>query len=261
MNGTAFLQAFSALHPSGIYATGREHLPWNPGQAGPLDVRRAQVFDQPFPTFGKLLAAEKLAFATAALIFADRKTADPGRTGICLGSRWGSFSTDLRFVESIASGFPRPAYFSATLPSSPVAEAAIQFGLKGPVRVVVGGGSPGLAALECALRILRQAKAAAMLVQVIHALEPRDAGSPLLPPGAVTQACAYGFLLTAGREPGEPNCRLSLAGGFDKNNSASVDGESYFYDLLTALAAREQSRTVGITSKGFTGSLTIEKEE
>jgi len=61
MNMPLFLDSFAALRPSGMYSP-QGHMPWNADQHGPEDVQRNQVLDSPYPGFGKLQIADRLAF-------------------------------------------------------------------------------------------------------------------------------------------------------------------------------------------------------
>jgi hypothetical protein len=259
MNQPFYIHAYAVLHHSGIYSLSGGRRPWEPNQHGPLDVHRNQVFSLPFPTFGKLLPAERLAFSVSALIFADLDSYAAGRTGICLGTRFGSFAADMRFMESVAEGTPRPAFFAATLPSSPVAEAAIQFGLKGPNRVVCGGDSAGLQALEMAMRIIATGKADAMLVLEIDGLEQADRLLTPIAAHASAGACACGMLIASSRPAGAAAWRITLAGDFRQADRPALAAESYFSDAIMGLAAGVSVRRQ-ISSPEFQGTLSMEKD-
>lgn len=70
--------------------------------------------------------------------------------GLVGASRRGSLHTDLAFQESMASGpaLASPALFGYTLPNTPLAEAAVQFGLSGPVYAVFDDSTDIMAAAE-----------------------------------------------------------------------------------------------------------------
>lgn len=259
MNASLYIQGFSALHSTGIYSGSKGRVEWTGDQSGPADVVRSQVIDSPFPGFGKMFLSEKLAFCAASLIFSDGPDFDGIRTGISLGTMFGSFSIDQRYMKSIDSGFPSPAYFSATLPSSPVAEASINFKIKGPVRVVVGGGATGICALDLSARLMRQGKADKMLLIIIEAVEPGDAESGYLSSRRPAGISSYGFLLSSAPDSKKMNRILTLKGSLKKNTLAKRGGEPYFFELIDALNKNEGIGT-HIVSDEFDGTLYLEKE-
>jgi hypothetical protein len=258
MNSKLYLQSWAALHAGGIDAAGKPRQPWEANQRGPLDLRRDQVFDQMFPTFGKLRPAEKLAFGVSSLIYASITGAGREQTGVSLGTIFGSLSTDLRYVESVVSGTPRPALFSATLPSSPVAEAAIQFGLKGPNRVTCGPGA-GYTALDLAMRIVADGKAPAMLVLIINALDDVDCTQVCTDSGTEPFAC--GLLVGAAPLQKQAAWRIGLRGEFRAPDkvSSQASSQSYFLNILTALQQGE-NRACPIAEPDFNGTLWVEKD-
>jgi len=259
MHAAGFIQGCSAVHQSGRYSARGGHAAWEQNQQGPLDVQRKQVYEQPLPEFGKLQCADKLAFSAAAMLFGELSGIDRTDFGICLGTVYGSLSTDIRYMESLVAGYPRPAYFSATLPSSPVAEVAIRFGIKGPNRVVCGGACPGLSALDCAFGILRKNKAPAALVMAINALEAADRSSALIGPAQFTEPYAYALLISAGRWEKGLNRRFVFEGEFHDRGMTLAGDESYFLDMILAIILRRQCR-IAVESAGFEGSLSIEKD-
>ena len=100
------------------------------------EITREEVYFQKHPTFGKLAFADKLAFGAAAVAIENTKVENPRDCGIVLLTNIGSFMRDKEFYETIKQNSPSPAYFSATLPSSPIAEISIVFGLKGANKVI-----------------------------------------------------------------------------------------------------------------------------
>jgi hypothetical protein len=254
-----FLVSYSALVESGIHSP-RGVVPWDSGQDGPCGVRRAQVLDRPHLSFGKLPLPDKLAFSAASLLTAGTEPLDQERTAIVMGLQFGSLSTDLRYMESVASGFPSPAIFSATLPSSPVAEIAIFFRLKGPNRVLVQGPDSGLAAVDLASRLLALGKAENAVVVSATALEPADTGSALRGPEAPPPNAAFGLLLTRGACRGPLHYRLDIDLRPRRRDSRSGSSDVYFLSLVGLLDKQECGR-VKIDTGGYGGSLNIEKDE
>jgi len=261
MKYCASVASFGALLPSGLYSPAG-HASWNPGQRAVLDVTRDQILEKPYPGFGKLAIADRLAFAAASLALRGFDS-QPGETyGLALGIPYGSLSTDLRYMESAAQGFPSPALFSATLPSSPIADVAIYYGFKGPCRVLCGAEGSGIGALEQALMLLHAQKATAMLVMVIHAIDPADNSCPLIAEGCSRENRAYAFLLTSAQSEHKPRrhgLRLSIR---FENPGAAQHGkpEEVYFDELLRLLSNHQTGNISFDVDTYHANMSIEKE-
>ncbi len=256
-----YVQAFSALHSTGMYTSARGHIPWMEEQdTNPLKVKRKQVYEQLHTGFGKLNAPDKLAFSAVALLLADFNEYNGEKTGICLGNAFGSFSTDRRYAESVTAGFPSPALFSATLPSSPVSEVAIMFKLKGPNRVIVGSSTPGLSAMSNAMNILSAKKAAAMLVILVQGLDPEEENSFVINTDITNGNYSYAFMLTPDTCNTGLNYRLALCRDkTDDNNSQKSSEESYFFEILTTLI-QNRNFSHSFSTETMKYSLTLQKD-
>ena len=59
--------------------------------------------------------------------------------GLIIGSKKGSLTVDIEYAQSLKAGpgMASPHLFSYTLPNIPLAEAAIQYGLTGPVFCII----------------------------------------------------------------------------------------------------------------------------
>jgi hypothetical protein len=253
-----FLDAFAALLPSGIYSS-RGFVPWLDGQKGPQEVSREQVLDKPYPGFGKLHIADRLSFAAAALLFSHYGNCAGEETGITLGIPAGSFSADLLYMDSVESGFPSPAIFSATLPSSAIADIAIFFGIKGPNRVFAGASTSGLCAFDFGAMMLLGRKASSMLVVSVHAVEPAHMKSPLLPAYAAVENSAYAFLLTRNKRECGLHFRLETCFGPGEKTLPEQPGESYF-DKLVRLLMENKNGGVSFSTDDYCGNISIEKD-
>ncbi len=256
MKLSAYVRGFAGLVPEGIL-TAEGIAPWEVDQKGAADVKRSQVYQKPHAGFGKLQPTDKIAFGAASLACRSAGEFDGRSTGVCLGSAFGSFSTDMRYMESVLSGFPRPAWFSATLPSSPVAETAIMFGLKGPNRVFVDSGTPGLTALEASLRILKHGAVENMLAVMVRALHESDApfaGHITTPPATV------GFALFLSRNAKNVSPLLIMEGEIHDANGNVEHEKSYFGDIMKALM-QARNTTIRIDTSRFDGTVTVQKEE
>jgi hypothetical protein len=239
MSAGIYLESFSALLPEGIITPGGVRLWDEAGQSGPADVTRGQVLDKPYLAFGKLSLPDRLAFSVSSLVLSSYPVADKDSAGICLGLPAGSLSTDLRYMESVCAGFPSPAVFSATLPSSAIADIAIFFGLKGGNRVIAGDAGSGLVALDCACTMLAAGKASTVIVVSVNAVEERDVSSPLLPADFDAENRAFAFLLSTQRRKGGLGLRFEASfGQCNKDLRPHGSGELYFYQLIKLLRDR-----------------------
>jgi hypothetical protein len=258
MSRHAFLLSFSAIVPSGIYGP-PGHTPWKPDQRGPEDVERSQALDMPYPGFGKLSVADKMAFAVASLLLRSYAPPNKNNCGICLGIATGSLSIDLRYWESVIAGFPSPGLFSATLPSSPISEIAIFHGLKGPNRIVANGEASGTNALLEALLMLQRKKAETMLVVSLHALEPADRRVPIAPPFLIQDNRAFAFLLSSTKPDAVQGTRISALSV--QNARISDARQRAPFDTLVEMLMAKQFGCVDFAQEDTCGSLLIEKDE
>lgn len=181
-----------------------------------LPARRA-VLSRMDRLCGLALCAVDGALAGALDRWSGSAGASPEHTGIVFGSALGCHKTDEDYYRGVLRGEPSPRLFAYTLPSSPVGEISIHYGLTGPGLAVVSGGTAGLEALSEAQALFRSGQARSCLVAaaevaspalgstavgdgaaalwVVAPGEPLDAYGPVL--GAVTGvATAY-----AGRDP------------------------------------------------------------
>lgn len=232
MNSHYFLQSAAGISKSGIYTLHNGHTPWLSTQKSPSDILREQVFDMPMPEFGKLQLTEKLAFSAAALTFQSSPDIDRSSLGICLGTALGSLSTDIKYMKSVASGFPSPALFSATLPSSPVAEIAIRFHITGPNRVITDGIHPAISSLDQALSMQRHKKALAMLAVSVNAPNETIAESGFEIQNKDSGIYCFAFLMTSSLVPGARNIRMTTHGCLNNSGILSEAEDSYLTDML-----------------------------
>lgn len=258
-----YVQAFAALNKTGMYSSSKGYIPWEDNQdENPLNVRRKQVCDKLFTGFGKLNAPDKLAFSAASLIFSGFLEFDGDTTGISLGTTFGCLSTDLRYAESVASGFPSPTLFTATLPSSPIADIAIMFKLKGPDRTVADTTIPGFLALDNAMRILSCKKAESMVALLVNGIEPNEADMSFVNYNEDECNFSYAFMLASARSNTGLNYTISLEmNARDDNYSRKRTEGSYFLEMIKALIhARDYSSPFEINGTGTYGSITLKKD-
>lgn len=255
MSRQLYLDSFSALLPDGIYCP-QGFVPWADGQNGAQDVTRGQVLDKPYVNFGKLMLPDRLAFSAASLILSRYALQSRETTAITLGICAGSLSTDLRYMETVAAGFPGPAVFSATLPSSAIADIAIYFGLKGPNRVCAGNAASGLTAFELATLLLENGKAGTALVLSVNAVEPGDFNSPLLDPAIERKNRAFAFLVSAAPQKEGLGFRLNASFGRSDKEVPGGSGELYFTEL-TRLLLHGKNGSISAASCGMAAEFVI----
>jgi hypothetical protein len=258
MSGTIYIESFSSLTAQGIAGPAGIRA-WESGQNGPQDVRRDQVLSKPYVNFGKLMLPDRLAFCAASVVLSNCAMANPETAAITLGICAGSLSTDLRYMESVLAGFPSPAIFSATLPSSAITDIAIYYGIKGPNRVVAGNNGSGLAALDLACTILACGKASAALWLCVNAVEPQDIGIPLLDESFQQVCSAYALLLAGRRLPGGMGIRLSASFAPAAGEGSRSRDEVYFTELFRLLK-EQKNGIVHSVSCDLAATLSLAKE-
>lgn len=255
-----YIQAFAALNKTGMYSSAKGYIPWKEDQSGnPLDVQRKQVYDKLFTGFGRLNAPDKLAFSAAALILSGFSEYYGDKTGIALGNTFGCLSTDLRYAESVVSGFPSPALFAATLPSSPVADIAIIFKLKGPDRTIADTAIPGFLALDNAMQILSCKKADSMIAILVNGIEPNEADMSFVNFAENECNFSYAFMLNSARCNSGLNYTISIEMDTNSdNNSQKRSEESYFSEMIDALM-HKNNYSSPFEINGTRGSITLKK--
>jgi hypothetical protein len=258
---TLFIENFSALHSTGIYSF-KGFTPWENDQSGPRDIKRQQVLSTLYASFGKLNTPDKLAFSAAALALSDYDKSDGENTAITLAIPNGSYSTDAGFQESINNGFPSPALFSATLPSSPIADVAIFFGIKGPDRVFSGGDNSALAALDATISLLTLNKASQVLFLAVWencstcpTVQNQFSAAP-------ANDCAIAFYCTISpRKQSARELKVKLTGNNDKLSHISGDDQEMFMQFIHSLINNNPLQ-ITVSQSGFTGYISmIEKRK
>jgi hypothetical protein len=183
-----------AIFSQGIFSSST-HIAWEVNQTGPEDIKREQVLPVPLPTFGRLNMPDKLAFSAAALTLDGKTDISSDKSGICIAIPYGTLTTDMFFMESIVKEFPSPSYFSATLPSSAIADIAIYFKFKGPDRVFSGGNNPVVESISSSLRLIKSGKADHILALAVWALDKSHKGIPS--DLSRCENAAFGFLFSS----------------------------------------------------------------
>lgn len=256
MECEARLLSWGALDSGGLHNPGGKTA-WKDSRNDPSQVERNQVLAQPFRSFGKLALADRLAFGAAALALSGTTEGNVSTTGISLGIPWGSLSTDLAFRDSIEQGYPSPALFSSTLPSSALTEVAIFFGLKGPNRTLADEDGAGLMALALAIKTLRRGRADAMLALFVRAADPAARRREGLPDLATVPNASCAFLLGRADGSRRGGKRLRLRLNPAKHGVRTRSDDVYFREVITMLD-NEQDGTLSVTTGRWEGKLTVE---
>ncbi|TLM65515.1 MAG: hypothetical protein FDZ69_09600 [Deltaproteobacteria bacterium] len=141
-----------------------------PAGEGPAVLAKTGVVPTPYRNFGRLDPLSRNTIAAVALALGDAGlTGRPGETqatGIVGAARDGSLAADVAyFRDYLENGrtLGRGNLFIYTLPTSPLGEAAIQFGLTGPLLYAAGAGAPLGSALELAAELVAGGEAPRML--------------------------------------------------------------------------------------------------
>lgn len=203
-----YLDACTGISSNGLFRSGA-WVPWEQNQSGPADIRRAQVLSIPYPSFGKLVLADRLSFAAACLLFNTYPDCVGEQVGICAAVPYGSLSTDLQYQSSLST-IPSPALFSATLPSSVVSEVAIYFKLKGPNRVFVNIRGALITAIDAAFRMITLSKADSILVLYANVINDEERQQFSLEESAQESTAAWALLFTATPRHGGLRQRTTL---------------------------------------------------
>lgn len=233
---------FGVLDKSGYHSL-KGSFSWDAYQAGPSDVKRSQVLPKLYPGFGKLNLPDRLAFAAASLALpADF---DGLETGITIGIPNGSLSTDKAYMDSVKTGTPSPALFSATLPSSSITDIAIYFGIKGPDRVFAGTGCPALYALESAGMMIERGKCSGALVVGVWETRPAE-------------ECSAIALFLGHIEKFSARVRLGLqiTGYTSSDGLHTVEEKEIFYKIGRSLQNRESCR-ISVSESGWNGYISL----
>jgi 3-oxoacyl-[acyl-carrier-protein] synthase II len=128
------------------------------------------IFSHPFKNFGRMDAVSKttsyavaLALKDAGMEYAPERKQDIGLVGTCAE---GSLRTDREYFKDYIDGgrtLSRGNLFIYTLPSSPLGESAIHFGLQGPLLYAAHAGHSLGPLLEMAASMVADREAAMML--------------------------------------------------------------------------------------------------
>ncbi len=233
-----------AVLPKGIFSL-LSNTKWDKDQYGPQDIRRDQVLDVPLLTFGKLNLPDKLAFSAASLALKSHPNAGGNQSAICIALPYGSLTTDMFFMESIVNNFPSPTYFSATLPSSTIADIAIYYKFKGPDRIFCGGNSPVLEAFSSAFQLIQLGKANTVLALVVWAFDNNN--KKRIDCSQFIENSAFSILLSTSSELKNPKiCKLTI----DNPNAA--------YDTITEYNFCDQ--LIDALRNNYTGQIAFQPE-
>ena len=162
-------------------------------EEGIRTIPKGEIFPYPFRNFGRMDGISRMTACAIALALQDAGLGfSPGNkqdTGIAGTGPEGSLSSDLAyFRDYLENGrrLSRGNLFVYTLPSSPLGESAIYFGLTGPLLYVTGTDGSIARPLEVAAGIVRSGEAGRMLAgsageeeAVYFLLDGDDGGNPL----------------------------------------------------------------------------------
>ena len=249
---TVYIHSFSVIDADGI-TTRRGHNNWEDGQTGPQDIKRSQVLSRPYMAFGKLNLPDKLAFSAASLALRDVSVSTPSATALFLGIPEGSLSTDRAYRESIIGGNPSPALFSATLPSSPIADIAIYYHLKGPNVCFAGGDAPFIASIEYALLQLSTGQLEEVLVVFVDEQRAEMNVSETAPTPYATA------LFLSSIPPDFPATVITLERLETITEAPSlIENETTLIKYFFALLKKKESLRIPVSVGGFIGYISLQ---
>lgn len=171
-----FVRGIGWLTPEGYgcVATGRKYR-FDEGE-GVNSLAKKGLFSYPFRNFGRLDAMSRMTTCAVALALKDAGITyapeEKQETGIMGTSSQGSLMSDMAyFNDYVTNGrtLSRGNLFIYTLPSSPLGEAAIHFGLTGPLLFTAGGPNALDESMAMAAEMVAGGEVQRMLVgQVAH---------------------------------------------------------------------------------------------
>jgi len=121
------------------------------------EITRKDVFDAPYPHFGRLDKYSRLGLSGIAFALKDAgldRWSQPRPIGIIASTVHGCLETDIDFYDTVMPESGRlasPNLFAYTLPNSYLGEAAIRFGLTGASYVITDSTLADLRCLRLAL--------------------------------------------------------------------------------------------------------------
>jgi 3-oxoacyl-[acyl-carrier-protein] synthase II len=137
---------------------------------GVVSLSRRGIVPTPYRNFGRLDPLSRSTIGAVALALGDAglscSPGDKQATGIVGTARDGSLAADVAFFRDYLENgrtLARGNLFIYTLPTSPLGEAAIQFGLTGPLLHVAGAAAPLDGALALAAEMVAGGEAPQML--------------------------------------------------------------------------------------------------
>lgn len=166
---TISLRGIGWLTPDGCGCIARgERFPACGAKDG--DSFRKGLIAHPIRNFGRFDAITRMTCFGVALALRDAGiSSGPSRKqelGIVGTSREGSLRTDIEYFRDYLAGgrtLSRGSLFIYTLPSSPFGEAAIHFGLQGPLLYIAAGGRSLVPLVDTASDMVLAGEARAML--------------------------------------------------------------------------------------------------
>jgi 3-oxoacyl-[acyl-carrier-protein] synthase II len=186
------------------------------------------------------------------------------RTAVVLGTAFGCHATNEDYYRGVLADFAMgasPRLFAYTLPSSPVGEVSIHFGIRGPAAAVTSGLHAGLDALRAGLRELESGRADRVLVasaEVATPLLERWLRTPLSDVGAAlvleraSDAAARGATVlgrvratAAAYSAGDRGAAVLEAA---RRTLAHGDGPGTITEVLACAADAEAVRAIGVSA-------------
>lgn len=147
-------------------------------------VGRRSVFPKPYLHFGRMDLYSKLGVAAVALALRDADLEDwveRRAFGLVSSTLYGCLTTDFDFYDTVrdrGGGLASPQLFAYTLSNTFVGEAAIRFGLTGPIYTINENPLTGLEALRTALQSIFLDEAKTMIAGICDLGRPNRLAGP-----------------------------------------------------------------------------------
>ncbi len=205
---------------------------------------------------GRFDALTRITVAAVQALAAAGRAIGGDDAGLIVGHTLASFETNVSYAERIAERGVRaaePRRFPYTSPNACAGEAAIAFGIRGPVFAVGGGWNGGLEALVIACALVAAGDAETITVVAVDA--PGEAWGRLGAPVSLSAGAVAVQVSARGDAGGEPGRLVSLAESrFDVGQNGKMTRPGH-HALLPLLDPAAPSASLLLESRCRSGAI------
>lgn len=152
-------------------------------------IRRKDVFEAPYKSFGRMDDFSKIGLAAIAFALYDAKIQleeTKSNTSLISSTATGCIQTDINYWKTVDGHVPSPAVFAYTLDSCFLGEAAICFGLAGENFIINESNTTGLTGLFFALEQLNSGQSEKVICGINNSnIRFRETSTLKIKPGAL----------------------------------------------------------------------------